>query len=201
MTIVSYLRVSTTDQTVENQRQAIKGAGWEVSKEFTDEAVSGATQALDRPGWARCRDYLRDGDTLVVFAVDRLGRSTVDVLLTIKELSEKGVRLVIIKQGFDTDTPAGKLALTVFAGFAEFETEIRKERQREGIARARKELRENGSAKYAGRPPKLKPEQRLELTRRYHAGENHSALAREFGIDRATAYRIAKAEQKAGDTP
>lgn len=181
--IISYLRVSTTDQTVQNQRQAILAAGWVVDKEFTDEAVSGTTDAMQRPGWTRCITYLRDGDTLVVYALDRLGRSTLDVLTTITDLAAKGVRLVILKQGFDTDNPAGGLALTMFAAFAEFEHGIRKERQLEGTARARAE------GKYQGRKPKLTVIQQAELMSRYQAGENRSALAREFGVDRATVHR------------
>jgi DNA invertase Pin-like site-specific DNA recombinase len=154
-----------------------------VDKEFADEAVSGTTNAASRTGWAACVSYIRDGDTLVVYALDRLGRSTVDVLTQINLLTERGIRLVILKQGFDTDTPAGKLALTMFAAFAEFEHSIRKERQIEGIARARTE------GKYQGRKPKLSAEQQAELQRRFNANENRSELARQFGIDRATVHR------------
>lgn len=186
--VISYLRVSTADQTVENQRQAIKAKHFQVSKEYTDEATSGLSAAANRPGWAECMTYLREGDTLVVYALDRLGRSTVDVLNTISALSNKGVRLVIIQQGFDTDTPAGKLALTMFAAFAEFETAIRAERQREGIARARAE-----GGKYLGRKPKLTEAQQADLRRRYAEGENRSQLAREFLVDRATVHRLCKA--------
>lgn len=183
MSIISYLRVSTSEQTVQNQRQAIGGAGWQVTKEFSDEAVSGTTNAASRTGWAACMSYIRDGDTLVVYALDRLGRSTVDVLTQIDLLTARGVRLVILKQGFDTDTPAGKLALSMFAAFAEFEHSIRKERQIEGIARARSE------GKYQGRKPKLSAEQKVELQRRFNANENRSELARQFGIDRTTVHR------------
>jgi putative DNA-invertase from lambdoid prophage Rac len=186
MAVISYLRVSTTGQTVANQRQAIRAAGWTVGKEFADEAVSGTSEAASRTGWDACFSYLRDGDTLVVYALDRLGRSTLDVLLTIQAVADKGVRLVILKQGFDTDTPAGKLALTMFAAFAEFEHGIRKERQKEGIARAR------GEGRYHGRKPKLAEDRQAELAARWHAGENHSGLAAEYGVDRTTAFRIAK---------
>jgi DNA invertase Pin-like site-specific DNA recombinase len=182
--IICYLRVSTADQTVQNQRQAIATAGWKIFKEFTDEATGGLSEATTRPGWAKCLAYLREGDTLVVYALDRLGRSTLDVLTTIATLTSKGVRLVILQQGFDTDTPAGKLALTMFAAFAEFEHGIRKERQREGIARARQE-----TGKYQGRKPKLTEAQQEDLIRRYQAGENRSELARQYGIDRATVHR------------
>ncbi|WP_144157965.1 recombinase family protein [Paraburkholderia sp. BCC1885] len=188
MSIISYLRVSTAGQTVENQRQAINSAGYKVGKEFADEAASGTTAADSRDGWAKCSAYLREGDTLVVYALDRLGRSTVDVLTQINTLSARGVRLVILMQGFDTDTPGGKLALTMFAAFAEFEHGIRRERQREGIARARLD-----GGKYQGRKPKLTTEQQIELKRRFDAGENRTALARTFGIDRVTVHRYCAA--------
>jgi DNA invertase Pin-like site-specific DNA recombinase len=184
MSIISYLRVSTAGQTVENQRQAIVAAGYEVEREFADQATSGTTAADSRSGWAACAQYLRDGDTLVVYALDRLGRGTVDVLTTINTLGARGVRLVILQQQFDTGTPAGKLALTMFAAFAEFENGIRKARQQEGIARARAE-----GGKYQGRKPKLSAEQQAELRRRFAAGENRSQLARDFRIDRVTVHR------------
>ncbi|RFP17892.1 recombinase family protein [Duganella sp. BJB488] len=187
MSIITYLRVSTTDQAVQNQRQAITASGWQVDKEFVDDAVSGTTVATSRSGWSACLAYIREGDTLVVYALDRLGRSAIDVLTQINLLSERGIRLVILKQGFDTDTPAGKLALTMFAAFAEFEHGIRKERQIEGIARARIE------GKYQGRKPKLSAEQQAELLRRFNAHENRSELARQFGIDRATVHRYCNA--------
>jgi DNA invertase Pin-like site-specific DNA recombinase len=97
MSIISYLRVSTAGQTVENQRQAIAAAGYEVEREFADQATSGTTAADSRSGWAACAQYLRDGDTPVVYALDRLGRSTVDVLTTINTLGARGVRLVILQ--------------------------------------------------------------------------------------------------------
>lgn len=184
MSMISYLRVSTAGQTVENQRQAIASAGYEIDREFTDEATSGTTPADSRRGWTACAGYLREGDILIVYALDRLGRSTVDVLSTINALDTRGVRLVILQQQFDTGTPAGKLALTMFAAFAEFENGIRKARQREGIARARM-----ASGKYQGRKPKLTAEQQTELRQRFEAGENRSQLARDFGIDRVTVHR------------
>lgn len=184
MSMISYLRVSTAGQTVENQRQAIATAGYEIDREFLDAATSGTTAADSRSGWSACAGYLREGDILIVYALDRLGRSTVDILSTINALDTRGVRLVILQQQFDTGTPAGKLALTMFAAFAEFENSIRKARQREGIARARME-----AGKYQGRKPKLTADQQTALKQRFDAGENRSQLARDFGIDRVTVHR------------
>jgi DNA invertase Pin-like site-specific DNA recombinase len=186
---IAYLRVSTEDQHIENQRAAIRAAGFDIEREFIDEATSGTTKGESRPGFAAMLEYLREGDTLAVFALDRLGRDALDVLGTINALSEKGVRLVILKQQFDTSTPAGRLALTMFAAFAEFEHGLRRERQQEGIRRARAE------GKYQGRKSKLSEEQRSELIRRYATGECRAALAREYGIDRATVHRVVKAQE------
>ncbi|MBN3803189.1 recombinase family protein [Paraburkholderia sp. Ac-20336] len=176
--------MSTAGQTVENQRQAIAAAGYKVEKEFADAATSGTTAADSRSGWIACSQYLREGDALIVYSLDRLGRGVLDVISTLHSLDTRGIRLILLQQNFDTGTPAGKLALTMFAAFAEFENGIRKARQREGIARARME-----GGKYQGRKPKLSAEQQVELRLRFNAGENRSQLARDFGIDRVTVHR------------
>lgn len=184
--VIAYYRVSTNEQHTENQRAAIEKAGYVIAKEFADQGESGTKPAMERKGLSDLLGYVREGDTVVVYALDRLGRNTTDVLHTIDVLTKRGVRLVILQQQFDTATPAGKLALTMFAAFAEFENGLRKERQREGIERARKE------GKYQGRKPKLTDSQKAKLLERVAAGENKSALAREYGIDRVTVHRIAK---------
>ena len=184
--VIAYYRVSTNEQHTENQRAAIEKAGYVIAKEFADQGESGTKPAMERKGLSDLLEYVREGDTVVVYALDRLGRNTTDVLNTIDVLTKRGARLVILQQQFDTATPAGKLALTMFAAFAEFENGLRKERQREGIERARKE------GKYQGRKPKLTDSQKAKLLERVAAGENKSALAREYGIDRVTVHRIAK---------
>ena len=184
--VIAYYRVSTNEQHTENQQAAIEKAGYVITKAFSDKGESGTKAAIERKGLSELLSYVREGDTVVVFALDRLGRNTADVLHTIDTLTKRGARLVILQQDFDTATPAGKLALTMFAAFAEFEHGLRVERQREGIQRARKE------GKYQGRKPKLTDGQKAELKARIAAGENKSALAREYGIDRATVYRIEK---------
>lgn len=184
--VIAYYRVSTNEQHTENQRAAIEKAGYVIAKEFADQGESGTKPAMERKGLSDLLEYVREGDTVVVYALDRLGRNTTDVLNTIDVLTKRGARLVILQQQFDTATPAGKLALTMFAAFAEFENGLRKERQREGIERARKE------GKYQGRKPKLTDRQKAKLLERVAAGENKSALAREYGIDRVTVHRIAK---------
>ena len=187
--VIAYYRVSTNEQHPENQQAAIEKAGYVITKAFSDKGESGTKAAIERKGLSELLSYVREGDTVVVFALDRLGRNTADVLHTIDTLTKRGARLVILQQDFDTATPAGKLALTMFAAFAEFEHGLRKERQREGIERARKQ------GKYQGRKPKLDDSQKAELKARIAAGENKSALAREYGVDRVTVHRIGKDQE------
>ncbi|EKL9831180.1 recombinase family protein [Vibrio alginolyticus] len=144
--VIGYARVSTDDQTTENQKQAIE-ARYSVSRWFTEEAVSGASKAADRPAMAALINYVRDGDTVVVVAIDRLGRNTIDVLTTVEELKAKGVSVISMREGFDLSTSAGKLMLTMLAAVAELERENIKARQMAGIERARKEGKNLGREK------------------------------------------------------
>ncbi len=144
--VIGYARVSTDDQTTENQKQAIEER-YNVSKWFTEEAVSGATKAADRPAMGALINYVREGDTVVVVAIDRLGRNTIDVLTTVEELKAKGVSVVSMREGFDLSTSAGKLMLTMLAAVAELERENIKARQMAGIERARKEGKNLGREK------------------------------------------------------
>ena len=94
-TVIGYVRVSTSDQTVENQKQQINDAGYSVNRWFSDEAVSGAVKAANRPGFSELLNYVREGDTLVVIGIDRLGRNTIDVLSTVEILQTKGVKVEV----------------------------------------------------------------------------------------------------------
>jgi DNA invertase Pin-like site-specific DNA recombinase len=145
-TTIAYLRVSTDDQTTENQRRIIE-ARYNVSKWFVEEGVSGTTPAAQRPVMASLLNYVREGDTVVVVAIDRLGRNTIDVLTTVEALKAKGVSVVSMREGFDLATPAGKLMLTMLAAVAELERENIKARQMAGIERARAEGKNLGRKK------------------------------------------------------
>ena len=138
-TIVAYARVSTDDQTCENQRRTIS-ARYAVSKWFTDDGVSGAIAATERPSMAALLAYVREGDVVIVAAIDRLGRNTIDVLCTVEALRAKGVSVVSMREGFDLATPAGKLMLTMLAAVAELERENLKARQLAGLERAIKKV-------------------------------------------------------------
>lgn len=143
---IAYTRVSTDDQTCENQRRAIAGR-YAVNKWFSDDGVSGVVVAAQRPGLAALLAYVREGDVVVVAAIDRLGRNTIDVLNTVEALKAKGVSVVSMREGFDLATPAGKLMLTMLAAVAELERENLKARQLAGLERARAEGKNLGRTK------------------------------------------------------
>ncbi|MFP3925774.1 recombinase family protein [Pseudomonas sp. W5-36] len=136
MTVLAYVRVSTDDQSTNAQRHAITERH-NVGKWFEDQAVSGATKALERPSFAELFKYAREGDTLVVAAIDRLGRDTLDLLTTVQALEGKGVAVVSLREGFDLSTPIGKAMLTMLGAVAELERSNIKARQLAGITRAK----------------------------------------------------------------
>lgn len=145
---IAYTRVSTDGQTIEAQRHAISQR-YNISEDgwFTDEATSGATKALERKGFAALFAYARKGDTVVVAAIDRLGRNTIDVLETVEALKAKGVTVISMREGFDLSNPTGKLMLTLLAGVAELERENIKARQMAGINKAKADGRKLGAPK------------------------------------------------------
>ena len=137
---VAYVRVSTIEQNEARQMEALKD--YEIEKFFV-EKVSGKNTA--RPEFLKMMDFVREGDTVYVSEWSRLSRSTMDLLNTVNNLNDKGVKIVSLKENFDTSTPQGKLMLTLFAGLAEFERALILERQRDGIAIAK------AQGKYTGR--------------------------------------------------
>ncbi|MBL0444952.1 recombinase family protein [Aeromonas veronii] len=138
MAVIGYLRVSTGEQNVGAQRHSIEQTH-NVETWFTDEGVSGGVKALQRPGFAELFKFIRKGDTLIVPAVDRLGRNTIDVLNTVEALQGKGVSIISLREGFDLSTPIGKAMLTMLAAVAELERSNIKTRQMAGIAKAKAE--------------------------------------------------------------
>ena len=142
MSKIGYIRVSTEHQETARQQEIM--GNYKVDRIFS-EKLSGAN--ADRPQLRAMLDYVRDGDTLYVESISRLGRSTKDLLNIIDTLTEKGVTLVSNKESIDTDTPAGKFMLTVFAALSQLEREQLRQRQREGIEIAK------AQGKYTGRKP------------------------------------------------
>lgn len=179
--IIGYVRVSTNEQTVENQKQQIADAGYQVSKWYTDEATSGSVKAAERKGFGDLLAYIREGDTLIVVGIDRLGRNTIDVLSTVETLQAKGVKVISLREGFDLSTPVGKLMLTMMAGLASLEKDLIAERRTAGIKRAQSE------GVHCGRPNKVTPEQVQELI---SSGLSPKDIQKELGISKATFYRL-----------
>lgn len=146
MSVIGYIRVSTGEQSVETQRYNIEQTH-KVEEWFADEGISGAVKALERPGFAELFKFVRKGDVLIVPAVDRLGRDTIDVLITVEALRGKGVSIISLREGFDLSTPIGKAMLTMLAAVAELERSNIKARQMAGIARAKSEGKALGREK------------------------------------------------------
>jgi len=146
MSTIAYLRVSTDDQSTEAQRHAIEQIH-NIEHWYVDEATSGTTKALQREGFGELFKFVRKGDTVVIFAIDRLGRDTIDVLETVKSLKGKGVAIISVREGFDLSNDYGTVILSVLASLAELERSNIKARQLAGIARARATGRKLGAPK------------------------------------------------------
>lgn len=177
MALYGYARVSTSDQDFTLQEQALRAAGCDVIRA---EKATG-TSRTDRTELQTLLDFLRRGDTLVVTRIDRLARSIKDLQDIVFTLKERGVTLKATEQPIDTHSAAGKAFLDMLGVFAEFETNLRRERQLEGIAAAK----ERGV--YRGRKPSVDPAevQRLRVEEKLGAAE----IARRLGIGRASVYR------------
>ena len=175
--LVGYARVSSTGQSLDIQNEALADAGCE--KIFAEKVSGRSTH--DREELARVIDFVRDGDTLVVTRLDRLARSVADLHQIIERLTEKKVGFRCLNQsGVDTDSSTGRWMLAILCAVAAFENDIRLERQREGIAKAKLE------GKYKGRKPTVDPVRVKEL---HGNGLGPAAIAREMGIGRASVYR------------
>jgi len=176
MTIYGYARVSTADQDLTIQEEALKASGCEMIR---SEKVSG-TSTDGRDELKTLLEFVREGDELVVTRVDRLARSVFDLQKIVRDLKSKGVALRATEQPIDTTTPEGKCFLDMLGVFAEFETSLRKERQMEGISKAKAE------GKFKGRPPSIDKNRILELK---SSGMTPTQIAKEMGISRVSVYR------------
>ncbi|WP_095205183.1 recombinase family protein [Mesorhizobium carmichaelinearum] len=181
MTRIGYARTSTTDQNLAAQLAALKTAGCEVIRE---EQKSGASLE-GRPQRTTILDFIHAGETLVVTRIDRLARSLRDLQVIVDRLKAKGAHLSATEQPVDTSTATGKAFFDMLGVFAEFETNLRRERQAEGIAAARKR------GIYKGRPPKI---DRAEIMRRLKQGHGPTQIACDLGISRGTVYQLRKGE-------
>lgn len=184
--VFAYCRVSTSDQTTDNQTREIEAAGFAIqAKRIETETVSGAISAFERPRFARLVDRMESGDVLVVTKLDRLGRNAMDVRATIDRLATEGVKVhCLALGGVDLTSPAGRMTMQVLAAVAEFERDLLIERTTAGISRAKSE------GKTFGRPPALSADQQKQVLQQLSDGTSVSQLARDFGTTRQTIMRL-----------
>lgn len=186
---ISYLRVSTADQTLASQRLAIeKALGEAPEREFVDEGVSG--RVMQREGLDACLNALREGDELVVYSLSRLGRSSAEVIRLVQDLTdpvEKGGRGVLLRsvtESLDTSTPTGRAFLGLLAVIYALETELIRERTLAGLAAAR------AKGRVGGRKPSLTPRQKKQALSLYEqAGERPIDIAETLGVSERTVWR------------
>jgi putative DNA-invertase from lambdoid prophage Rac len=184
--VFAYCRVSTVDQTTENQTREITAAGFAVTPSRTiEETISGSVPASERPGFGLLLNKLEAGDVLVVTKLDRLGRNAMDVRATVEALTGLGVRVhCLALGGVDLTSPAGKMTMGVIAAVAEFERDLLIERTQSGLARAKFE------GKTLGRPPVLSKAQGATALQRLATGASVASVAREMNASRATISRL-----------
>jgi len=178
VSVVGYARVSTDHQSLDSQRDALTTAGCQ--RIFTDR-LSGVRD--DRPGLAKVLNYVRAGDTVVVIALDRLGRSLSGVIRTVETLTERQVLLCSLREGIDYSTPTGRMPAGIFAALAGYERDLMHER----AAAARHAARLRG--RHTGRPPRLNPEQIRQIRSLRDGGESINGLVAGYRVSRATIYR------------
>jgi DNA invertase Pin-like site-specific DNA recombinase len=187
--LLGYARVSTTDQQPHLQVDALQHAG--CYRVFTETASGALT---DRPVLDQVLDQLRPGDTLVVWKLDRLGRSLRHLVDTVTGLAERGIGFRSLQESIDTTTPGGKLIFHVFAALAEFERDLIRERTSAGLAAAR------ARGRHGGRPPVLTGS-KLQVARELYASGQYTvaAIAKTLGVSRASIYRhLSKADSRLG---
>jgi DNA invertase Pin-like site-specific DNA recombinase len=176
---IGYVRVSSVDQNTVRQLDGV-----ELDKVFTDKASGKDT---NRPQLKAALDYLRDGDVFLVHSMDRLARSLSDLLQLVETLNNRGVVIEFVKEGLDftgDDSPTSRLMLGIMGAVAQFERQIIRQRQLEGIQKAKQ------AGKYRGRQSTMTAAHVKAIRDRAAAGENKSALAREFMLSRQTIYNI-----------
>lgn len=180
---VAYYRVSTKEQSIENQRIELEKI-YHIDKDFSDNGVSGSVKASERPEFLAMLAYVREGDTLVTVDIDRLGRDAIDVQQTIARLKEIGVNIIITRLGVNLNSDAGELLITIMSKIAEMERKKMLERQRAGIARAKAEGKYKGSQKSAD----------PDVVRKARETMSIADTAEHLGISVATVKRLQKAK-------
>lgn len=185
MTDLGYMRISTGQQHLDQQRDMLTAAGIAPERIYSD-TISGVRS--NRPGLDALLDYARDGDSITVVRLDRLGRSLSHMLATIEELQARGIVLRSLKEGIDFSTPAGRFQAAVFGAMAAYERDLMRERQ----AEARASVEASGGR--WGRQAVLTPEQVLMARALREAGQSPTKIAAQLGCSRTTLYRVTQGE-------
>lgn len=189
--VFAYCRVSTADQTTENQVLEIRGAGFSIEpKRVISETVSGSVAAMERKEFAKLVDRLEQGDVLVVSRLDRLGRSAMDVRATVEKLDGMGVRVhCLALGGVDLTSAAGKMTMQVLNAVAEFERDLLIERTQSGLRRAKEE------GKQLGRPSALSKQSQVQAAQWLKEGISVAQIARQLGTTRQTIMRLRERQE------
>ena len=184
--VFAYCRVSTNDQTTDNQVREIEAAGFAIQpRRIVAECISGSVATAERPGFAKLADRMESGDVLVVTKLDRLGRNAMDVRSTVEALAANGIRVhCLALGGVDLTSAAGKMTMQVLAAVAEFERDLLIERTQAGISRARAE------GKAFGRPSVLSNDEQSQAVQMLAQGVAVAQIARELGTSRQTIMRL-----------
>ena len=193
--VALYLRVSTDDQTIANQREALMEVaernGWHVVATYEDNGVSGSRGRSGRPGYDRlCTGVTRrEFDMVMAWSVCRLGRSLQHLVTFLGELQAKGVDLFLLVQGLDTSTPSGRAMFAMLGVFSEFERAMISERTRAGMRRAK------AAGKRIGRPPKVSPAKATLIVADRKAGQSYRKIAARYGVTDTTVIRVIRKAQ------
>lgn len=183
-----YCRVSTSDQSTDNQVNEVEAAGFKVEpRRIVVETVSGSVPAMERKGFAKLLDRMEAGDVLLVTKLDRLGRNAMDVRSTVDRLSDERIRVhCLALGGVDLTSPAGRMSMQVIAAVAEFERDLLIERTQAGLNRAK------AQGKALGRPQSLNTVQQEEIIAARAQGVSLGVLAAKYGVSRAAIQRVEK---------
>ncbi|OBB32570.1 resolvase [Mycolicibacterium peregrinum] len=180
--LLGYARVSTGHQSLDAQTDALTAAGVDPARVYSDK-LTGTSTREQRGGLTAVLDYARPGDTIVVVGIDRLGRNAAEVMLTVRDLAERGITLRSLREGIDTSNATGRMIAGVLASLAELELELQRERR--AASRAARKARDMP----IGRPKALDADKAALARRMRDSGEPVPTIAAAVGVSRATLYR------------
>lgn len=186
--LIGYARVSTQAQSLDAQTDALAAVGVDPERVYSDK-LSGTRRRSERPGLGALLGYAREGDTIVVVGIDRLGRDAVEVMTTIRNLAERGIVLRSLREGIDSSTAVGRAVAGILASLGELELEFGRERR--AAAREARRARDQP----IGRPRALSAAKLDQVLKLHSAGESVVAIAKTFGVGRDTIYRAIRDAQ------